>query len=659
MFLRVFLVACALRVLHIVLIGGTPLYEWPHGDGRVYLEWADAIRAQGVLGSDEVYYQAPLYPHLLALLRGVFGESLNVIRGFQALLGALTAALIACTGARLFGRRAGLAAGLLIALYPTSIWLDGLIQKSALTGVLVAGAMLIATYESTRARAGLGALLGLLMLTRGEARLIVVAFVAFFAVQRRWRAGGALLVGLAIALTPALLRNGLVAAEWTLTTSQSGPNLFIGNSPMSRGAYAPLVPGRGDARFEAVDARRIAEGAGGRALSASEVSNYWTQRAFDLATKDPAAATARLARKAALAVNNVEIADTDDLGHARDASFVLWIPITFGLLLIPAVLGATTLSVEERKRGRVLCLFVLGQWAALTLFYVFARYRLPIALGLAPLAGVAIVRWRALLETRGRTLGLAAATGALAWLPLIDASAGRIAGLVNEATALVERDDDVGAERVAQKALSLAGQDVYDARRIMGRALMAQGRSQDALPHLERCYVIYSGDWQVRAWLGIARGETGDLEGAYSVLRSAAIERPEALPIVSNAVALAMQLRRPGDAAQLLEARLEKEANEGAIPFRLQLAWIRSTAADAALRDGAQAVELVRDLEDSANVLSVRAAALAESGDFAAAIDAIDSAIEQTARAGNGNGVRVQRMQSQAGAFRAGRPWRE
>ena len=62
----------------------------------------------------------------------------------------------------------------------------------------------------------------------------------------------------------------VVAGEPVLTTSQAGTNLYIGNAAGSNGVYTPLVAGRGDARFEAEDARRLAEVAEGRSLDAGE-----------------------------------------------------------------------------------------------------------------------------------------------------------------------------------------------------------------------------------------------------------------------------------------------------------------------------------------------------------------------------------------------------
>ncbi|MEM9380079.1 MAG: hypothetical protein AAGB93_09050 [Planctomycetota bacterium] len=139
-----------------------------------------------------------------------------------------------------------------------------------------------------------------------------------------------------------LLRNGLAGGDSVLATSQSGPNLYIGNHLGATGTYAPLVPGRGDARS-------IAESDAGRSLSSREVSASWRTRAVGDLAADRVAALGRFGTKAALAVNAREIADTDDLGRAADTSPVLRFGPGFGALLLFAAVGLALVRSEERR----------------------------------------------------------------------------------------------------------------------------------------------------------------------------------------------------------------------------------------------------------------------------------------------------------------------
>lgn len=653
-----FVAALLVRALHLAAIGDTPLYGAPHGDGRVYLEWADRIRENGVLEGDRVFYQAPLYPYLLAALRGVLGDGLMAIRGAQVLLGAGTAALVAACGARVFGARAGLGAGLLVALSPTSIWLDGLIQKSALAGFLVAASLWAATVASGPARFGLGTLLGLWMLTRGEARLAAAGLLVLLLVRGERRGAVLAAAGIALALAPALARNVAVAGEWTVTTSQSGTNAFIGNAPGSRGIYAPLMAGRGDARVESEDAARLAReslGAGGP-LTGGDVSGYWWGRTLDAAVEDPVAAVGRIARKGHLALASVEAADTDSLAHARDDSWALWAPLPFGLMLALAVLGLSSATATERRRAAPWLVVAACQWAALVLFYVSARYRLPLTLALAPLAGAGLARIPSALGARG-PLGLPAAAWALAaaalsWAPLHGdlVGEGHAASLANEAVALLESGRPGDAEAVAREAGRM-DPDAFAAHRVLGHVLMEQGRSADAIEPLEAALAQAPDDWQLGAWLGIAHGEAGSRERALELLASRGLERPEALPIVSNAVGLAVEAGRERLAAQLIEARLAAVPGAETARFRLQLAWILATAADPALHDGRRAVRLAEGLGEAPAVLEVRAAALARAGDFPAARAVLARALASADPRARG------RLGAQDAGYARGEPW--
>ncbi|MEM8711219.1 MAG: glycosyltransferase family 39 protein, partial [Planctomycetota bacterium] len=285
-----------LRWLHVSVMAETPLYRWPHGDGKVYLKLADALREggwTGLLREGSVDYQAPLYPHLLALFQALFGDALSTLRQGQAALGGASVFLMGLGTSRLVGARAGLCAAGLLAVFGPSIWLDGLVQKSALTGFLVSSVIALWSFvgrsESARSSAAMGAAIGLLMLTRGEARLWALGMGAAVwwlgskdrSSRERVRQLAGYGAGLALAITPVFLRNGVCGGDWVLTTSQAGTNLFIGNRAGADGSYAPLVVGRGDARYEADDARRLAEGAEGRGLTPTEVSRHWRRRAFD------------------------------------------------------------------------------------------------------------------------------------------------------------------------------------------------------------------------------------------------------------------------------------------------------------------------------------------------------------------------------------------
>ena len=138
-----------MRLVHVWQLRRSPFFSLLMGDSRGYDEWARRIAGGDWLGH-EVFYQAPLYPYLLGVIYAVAGRHLLLVRIVQALIGSASCALLALAAARLFSRRAGLVAGLMLALYAPAIFFDGLLQKSVLDVFFVCLALwLISRSEGT------------------------------------------------------------------------------------------------------------------------------------------------------------------------------------------------------------------------------------------------------------------------------------------------------------------------------------------------------------------------------------------------------------------------------------------------------------------------------------------------------------------------------
>lgn len=352
----VFVCALALRLGNVAEIRSLPTFSDPIVDGRSYHEWAERIAAGDLIG-DDVFYQAPAYPYFLALAYAAGEPNLLAARIAQALIGAAACALLVLAGALLFDAAAGAAAGSLLAIYAPAIFFDGLIQKASLTAFLLC--VLLWRLAVFRARPGpwralsAGVVLALLALTRENALVLVGVILpwmgfCFPALTPFRRAGHAAVFTLALAL-PLLgvgLRNYLVGETFALTTSQLGPNLYIGNKPEATGMYRPLVVGHETPRYEAEDARRLAEEALGRELTRGQVSAYWRNSAFEFALQEPLQWFRLLVYKALLTVNQFEVPDAEDLYLHADHSWVLRVlhrgpglPTLLGLATMGYLLG--------------------------------------------------------------------------------------------------------------------------------------------------------------------------------------------------------------------------------------------------------------------------------------------------------------------------------
>ncbi len=423
--LLVFAIAFLVRLVHILQIRRAPYFSILMGDSRGYDEWAQRIAA-GDWWGHEVFYQAPLYPYFLGVIYAVAGRNLLIVRIGQALIGSASCALVACAAQRLFSLRAGLVAGLMLALYAPAIFFDGLLQKSVLdvffvslavwimAGITTIEAESAASAERTKSSRqalldrhsssfalgswkwfSLGLAMGGLSLARENA-LVLVLVVAVWAMTRpavaRARSVAAFAIGVAVVIVPVASRNSVVGGGFYVTTSQFGPNFYIGNNPRADGTYASLRYGRGAPEFERQDATELAQMALGHQLSPSEVSDYWFERALQFITSQPAAWLKLMARKTALLWNRAEMVDTEDQASHAEWSWPLRVlgPLGhFGVIVPLAVLGVVV-TWPLRSRLWVFYAMTLAYAASVVLFYVFARYRYPLVPFLVIFAGAGI-----------------------------------------------------------------------------------------------------------------------------------------------------------------------------------------------------------------------------------------------------------------------------
>jgi Flp pilus assembly protein TadD/4-amino-4-deoxy-L-arabinose transferase-like glycosyltransferase len=392
----VFLVALAIRLIHVWELRGAPVFVHLMGDSRAYDEWAQKIAAGDWLGTG-VFYQAPLYPYVIGTLYALFGRDLLFVRLVQAVLGAGSCALVAAAGVKWFGRRAGILSGLLLAAYAPAIFFDALIQKSVLDGLLVA-ALLLAL--AVRGNSGIGrpaitgVLLGLLVLSRENAiaLLPVVVMSVWDRSQRRLPAVLTVVAATALVLAPVAIRNLIVGGELHMTTAQLGPNFYIGNSANATGKYVPLMVDRGSALFERQDATDLAETSLGRRLGPSEVSNYWLRRGLDWIRSDPGAWLRLTGRKLLLLANATEAADTEDIATHAEWSFPLRVSARLLHFGIVAPLASLGMWITRRRWQELWPLHALVGIFALSViaFYVMDRYRYPLVPVLILFAGAGL-----------------------------------------------------------------------------------------------------------------------------------------------------------------------------------------------------------------------------------------------------------------------------
>jgi Flp pilus assembly protein TadD len=545
-FLGIAALAFALRFVHLLQARAVPLFDAVIMDGRSYSEWADRIAAGDWLG-DTIFYQAPLYPYLLAVIKLAVGDDLWRIRLVQIALGSLSCSILFLAGRSFFSRRAGIWAGILLALYPPAIFFDGLIQKASLGllgTVLLLWLVARARREPSPARSGLvGASLAILMLTREETILLVPVLAAWCWLGLREREParrlGLLLgyaAGLALVLVPVGLRNLAVGGEFVLTTSQAGPNFYIGNHAGATGTYVPLRPGRQNTAYERKDAVELAEQALGRSLSPKEVSDYWRDRALAFIRSEPGAWLRLLARKVDLLLNAYEMPDYEDqYFYERDCSLLRGLDAfwNYGILL-PLGLAGILLTRRRWREIGVLHALIATIAAAVVLFYVFARYRYSVVPILLLFAGAGLVEgFGAIREKRYERLLLPGLVLlASAWISnrtLFEKDFLLSESLNNAASALSAKGDDARAIALFEESLKIRP-DAPEVVGNLGLSQMRLGRVEAAIGSFRRAAELRAGDWKAHLRFGAALLQTGRVdEGTAAIERALSIDRKAVL----------------------------------------------------------------------------------------------------------------------------------
>ena len=388
--IAIFLVAISVRAVHFWAMRDSSIYEVRVGDAWQYDRWAADI-ADGQWIGNEVFYQTPLYPYALATLFAVLGRDAWLVRIGQAIASSIACVLLARAASRFFDARVGWVTGLMMAFYPPAIFFDGILQKASLDLLLTSLLLWLLSICRSRptpiAWLALGTATGLFTLNRENAVVlapVLLAWAAWLCWSMSFSALavrlGAMLLGGAMVLVPVGLRNLYVGGEFLLTTSQLGPNFYIGNHAGANGRYVPLRPYRGDARFERSDARDLAEQHRGRSLSPAEVSTYWLARTLREIREQPANWLRLIAWKALLTIHSLEIVDAEGVrGHATDSVVLRCLlgAFHFGVLCPLAVAGVWFTRSRLRELW-ILHALLVAFAGGVILFYVFARYRYPL-----------------------------------------------------------------------------------------------------------------------------------------------------------------------------------------------------------------------------------------------------------------------------------------
>jgi tetratricopeptide (TPR) repeat protein len=669
----IFALALAVRLIHVWQIRRAPFFTVLMGDARAYDEWAQQI-ARGEWFGHEVFYQAPLYPYFLGTLYRIAGRDLLVVRLCQAIIGSLACVLLGLAASRLFSRQAGVIAGLGLALYAPAIFFDGLLQKSVLDVFFVCLAiwLLSELVEEPQKRLSwfsLGLAMGALSLTRENA-IVFVGVTLLWSLARRQlprqecvATAGMFLLGLAVVLLPVAVRNSVVDRGFYLTTSQFGPNFYIGNNAHADGTYMSLRFGRGAPEYERQDATELAEAATGRHLTPGEVSSYWTTQALAFIRSEPLAWLKLLGRKIALLWNRSEMLDTESQESYAEWSTLLRLAGRLGHfgVLVPLAFLGMIITWPLRDRLWVIYGISTAYAASVVLFYVFARYRYPLVPFLMLFAAAGLVALPRLRHANAPLSALVAAVLAVAvfvnW-PMLSTDLMRAItehnlgaalqseGRLDEAIehyrrAITIRSDYVPAHNNMGAALRAKGQvadavasyeralaqrpDYPEAHYNLANLLLDQGKLDDAIDHFRRALQSLPRP-DVHNNLGIALAAKGQSNEAITEFRNALRLDPDSSRTHRNlGDALASQGRQE-EAIEHLRRAVHLDPRDGPARYDLGSALLEAGMVKDAIDQLRTALQLMPDSADAYNNLGI---ALASQGEIDDAVDQFQQALRR------------------------------
>ncbi len=610
-----FILALAVRLAHLYLMRQSPYFLYPIMDSRIHDEWAWSI----VSGQNAVwtapFFRAPLYPYFLAGIYWIFGHSLTLARVAQTILGSMSVVLIFLIGRRVFGSRTAWIGSLSAVFYWMFLYFEGellivpLIVFLDLAGLFV----FLRALDRPRARSFLlaGLLFGMSAVARPNILLFAIAGAVWLVIVYRKESMRAPLlrtvaftVGVILPILPVTAAN-VLSGDFILIASQGGVNFYIGNNPQSDALQA-VVPGtRTDWWGGYYDTILIAEKDLGRQLKPSEVSRYWYGRGVDFIRTEPQAAARLFLRKLYLFWNHHEFGNNQDIYFQQSRAPVLrWLsPVGFGLVAPLGLLGMA-IGWRRARKSRPLSLFVLVYALSVILFFMSARYRMPVVPILLLFGASAAGTWIDVLRSRRIRQATAMVVPAVLFALVVNSNfhklekihfafghynlgltyvhAGRFEQAIEEfrealhhdpgrrdasynlATTLIQTGRQSEAERVLRDALNRYPDDA-EAHYAMGSALVSMGNLEEAVQELTHAVSLRPNYFEAHQRLGVALYRQDRLGEAEASFRRALEIHPRFAAAYNN---LGIVLARKGNleaAREMFEETLRLDpAHEGA-----------------------------------------------------------------------------------------------
>jgi len=409
--LGIFLLALSVRLIYLWQIRSSPFFDMPMVDAGWHDSWARSLLQQHWIYG-QVFFRAPLYPYFLAAAYALLGQGYLMARVAQAVLGSLSCLLVYALAGRLFNRSVALVAGVAASLYGMLIFFDAELLIVVLIVFLDLLLLWLLSGRDDRSGWVRPLLAGLVLGFSITARPNIILFLPALFYWIWWKHGRRDRPGLfreivliclmiAVVILPVTLHNLRAGDGRVLISSQGGINFFIGNERQADGKTSAPPGGvvYEDSNRDNVWAasERIAQDDLGRRLKPSEISRYWYRRSLQEIGQDPLRWAGLMLRKSYFLINGHEIESNISVYTAREWSSLLRILVWKGLIsfpfgvLMPLALVGLWLSRRHWRKHLLLYLFLVSYGCSAVLFFVNARFRMPLVPVLIVYASSAVV----------------------------------------------------------------------------------------------------------------------------------------------------------------------------------------------------------------------------------------------------------------------------
>ncbi len=226
-------------------------------DPTLYALLGDTIADGGgyVRPTGETFAYYPVgFPATLAGLKKAgdifgWGRSTFSMKMMNGMFGAITVLLIYLMASRLFDRRVGMAAGALLAVFPSQVYYTGTVLSEPLFTMMWIGALLVLLWRpwsrdgmSWYRLFGAGLLLSYATMTRGVTLMFpaVLLLIWLFYLRSKKRAliqAAIVWAGIAVLVVPWSVRNTVAFGQLTGPSTNFGDDLCIGNYLGAQGAF--------------------------------------------------------------------------------------------------------------------------------------------------------------------------------------------------------------------------------------------------------------------------------------------------------------------------------------------------------------------------------------------------------------------------------------